>query len=78
MDWRERIEINPKVLVGKPVVRGTRLSVELILEMIAVGVSESEMLENYPGLSGQDIRACIAYAAELVASERVYPLAVGA
>ena len=76
MDWRDRIEINPKVLVGKPVVRGTRISVELILEMIAAGVSEAEILDNYPGLTAQDIRACVAYAAEIVASERVYPLSV--
>ncbi len=74
MDWRQRIEVNPKVLVGKPVVKGTRISVELVLEMIAAGVPEAEILENYPGLSSEDLRACVAYAAELVASERVYPL----
>jgi len=74
MDWRDRIEVNPKVLVGKPIVRGTRISVELVLEMIAAGVSEAEILDNYPGLSAEDIRACVAYAAEIVASERVYPL----
>lgn len=74
MDWRDRIEVNPKVLVGKPIVRGTRISVELVLEMIAAGVSKAEILDNYPGLTAEDIRACVAYAAEIVASERVYPL----
>jgi len=74
MDWRDRIEVNPKVLVGKPVVRGTRISVELVLEMIAAGVAEAEIVDNYPGLSAEDIRACVAYAAEIVASERVYLL----
>jgi len=74
MDWRDSIEVNPKVLVGEPIVRGTRISVELVLEMIAAGVSEAEILDNYPGLTAEDIRACVAYAAEIVASERVYPL----
>ena len=74
VSWKERIEINPEVLVGKPVVKGTRVSVELILEMIAAGVSEAEILDNYPGLDREDVQACVAYAAELVASERVYPL----
>lgn len=74
MDWRDRIEVNPKVLVGKPILQGTRISVELVLEMIAAGVSEAEILENYPGLTAEDIRACVAYATEIVASERVYPL----
>lgn len=74
MDWRDRIEINPKVLVGKPVIRGTRISVELVLQMMAAGVSEAEILDNYPSLSPDDLQACVAYAAELVASEEVYPL----
>lgn len=74
MDWHERIEINPRVLDGKPVVKGTRLSVELILKMVAAGVPEAEILDNYPRLSHDDLLACVAYAADLVASERVYPL----
>ena len=74
MDWRDRIEVNPEILVGKPVVRGTRISVELVLEMIAAGVAEEEILANYPALEAEDLRACVAYAAEIVSSERVYPL----
>lgn len=74
MEWQQRIEVNPKVLVGKPVVKGTRIAVAQVLEMLAAGVSESEILANYPGLRGDDLRACVAYAAEIVASEKVYPL----
>lgn len=74
MEWRQHIEVKPEVLVGKPVIRGTRLSVELILQMIAAGVSYEEILDNYPGLTQQDVQACVAYAAELVATERVFPL----
>jgi uncharacterized protein (DUF433 family) len=76
MSWRDRIELDPEVLVGKPVVRGTRLAVEFVLEMIASGVSEQEVLANYPRLTHDDILACVAYAAEAIKSERVYPLAV--
>lgn len=76
MNWRERIEVDPQVLVGKPVVRGTRLAVEFVLELIASGVSEPEILTNYPRLAHEDILACVAYAVEMVKGERVYPLAV--
>jgi uncharacterized protein (DUF433 family) len=76
MSWRDRIELDPEVLVGKPVVRGTRLAVEFVLEMIASGVSEQDVLSNYPRLTHADILACVACAAEALKSERVYPLAV--
>lgn len=75
MSWRGRIEVNPEILVGKPIVRGTRLAVEFVLDMLAGGCSEEEILRNYPGLVHDDILACVAYAAELVRSERVFPLA---
>lgn len=74
MDWREHIELNPEVLVGKPVLKGTRLSVEHVLEMLASGVSEEEILANHPRLSLDGVRACLAYASELVRAERVFPL----
>jgi uncharacterized protein (DUF433 family) len=76
MSWRERIELDPGVLVGKPVVRGTRLAVEFVLEMVASGVPEQEILSNYPRLTHDDILACVAYAAETIKGERVYPIAV--
>lgn len=68
----DRIIIDPKILVGKPVVKGTRLSVDFILELLAQGWSEAEVLRNYPGLAREDILACIEYACELMRSEKVY------
>ena len=65
----ERIEINPKVMLGKPVIRGTRIPVELILRKLAEGGREEDILDAYPRLTQQDIRAAIAYAAEVVAHE---------
>jgi len=56
----ERIEINPAVMMGKPVIRGTRITVELILHKLAEGATEAEMLEDYPHLTPEDIRAAIA------------------
>ena len=72
VDWRDRIVADPHVLVGKPVVRGTRLAVEFILELLANGWTHEEILTNYPGLTREDIQACLAYATEVVRSERVY------
>ncbi len=74
MGWQERIAIDPKVLVGKPVVKGTRLSVELVVSLLAQGWPEADILKNYPKLTVEDIRACLAYASERLSSERVYPL----
>ena len=74
MDWRPRIEVNPAVLVGKPIVRGTRLSVEHVLGMMAAGVSEAEILQNHPRLTREDILACLSYAAESLSEQRVLPL----
>jgi uncharacterized protein (DUF433 family) len=70
-----RIVLDPQVLAGKPVVRGTRLSVEFIVGLLADGWNEQEILENYPGLQREDIRACLAYARDRLASEKVYPSA---
>ena len=74
--WQDRIVIDPKVLVGKPVVKGTRLAVGFIIELLAQGWTEADILSNYPGLTGRDIQACLAYASSLLQSERVYPLAM--
>jgi uncharacterized protein (DUF433 family) len=74
MNWRDRIEVNPDVLVGKPVVRGTRLAVELILELLAAGESENELLSNYPRLTHEDILACLSYASHLAHEFSAVPL----
>ncbi len=70
----ERIEINPQVLAGKPVIKGTRISVELILRMLSQGISGEEILEEYPHLTEEDVKAALAYAAEALAVEEVLPL----
>jgi uncharacterized protein (DUF433 family) len=75
MDWRERIAVDPAILVGKPVVRGTRLAVEFIVDLLAQDWAERDILENYPGLAHDDIRACLAYASEVLKAESVYPIA---
>ena len=62
MTWEERIELNPAVLAGKPIVRGTRISVELVIERLAEGWDEQTLLDQYPSLTHADIRACLRYA----------------
>jgi uncharacterized protein (DUF433 family) len=71
--WRDRITIDPTILVGKPVVRGTRLAVEFVLELVAAGWTFDDVVANYPGLTVDDIRACVAYAREVLAEERIFP-----
>jgi len=58
VNWQERIIVDPGILVGKPVVKGTRLAVEFIIDLLAQGWSETEILRNYPGLTREDIQAC--------------------
>jgi uncharacterized protein (DUF433 family) len=65
----DRIEINPRVMMGKPVIRGTRIPVELLLRKISEGASEDDLLDAYPRLQREDIRAAIAYAADTLAHE---------
>ena len=77
MDWQGRIVADPAVLVGKPVVKGTRLAVEFIIELLAQGWSQEQILSNYPGLTVEDIAACLAYAADRLRIEKVYPAPVG-
>jgi uncharacterized protein (DUF433 family) len=72
MDWQARIEIDPGILVGKPVIKGTRLAVEFVIDLLAQGWSEADILTNYPGVTPEDIRACLAYASSVLHSEKVY------
>lgn len=72
MDWRERITSDPEVLTGKPVIDGTRLSVEHVLELLENGWSEADILDSYPHLEPADVRACLAYAREILSEERLY------
>ena len=71
MTLPEGIEINPKVMLGKPVIRGTRIPVELILRKLGEGATEQDLLDAYPNLKGEDIRAALTYAAVAVAHEEM-------
>jgi len=73
-DLLNRITVNPKVLIGKPTIRGLRISVEQILNALAAGVPEDDLLRDYPELEPDDIRAALAYAASIIAEEQVYHL----
>ena len=72
--WMDRIVIDEEILTGKPVIKGTRLAVEFIIDLLAHGWSEAEILENYPSIVLEDIRACLAYASAALHAEKVYPL----
>ena len=72
--YLERIEINPKIMVGKPIIKGTRIPVELVVRMVAQGISETEILAEYSRLELADIRASLSYAAHIVAQEDIFPL----
>lgn len=69
MTITDRIEINPKVMMGKPVIRGTRLTVELILRKLSEGAGEEDLMEAYPRLTREDIQAAIRYAADTISNE---------
>ena len=73
MEWQTRIVVDPNVLVGKPVIKGTRLAVEFIIDLLAQGWTESDILSNYPGLTHEDILACLAYASARLHDEKVFP-----
>ena len=72
MDWRDRIVADPNVLVGKPVVKGTRISVELVMDLLAGGYTPEQILRQYDHLALDDIHACAAYAREVIHSERMF------
>lgn len=74
MPLSERIVIDPDVLSGKPVIRGTRLAVEFILELLAAGQTEQDILESYPGLTHLDILACFSYASHLASEYKGFPI----
>ena len=72
-NWTDQIVIDEAILTGKPVIKGTRLAVEFIINLLAHGWSEAEILENFPGIVVEDIRACLAYASATLHAEKVYP-----
>ncbi|WP_353686773.1 DUF433 domain-containing protein [Thermodesulfovibrio sp. 3462-1] len=74
MKYRDRIEINPEILVGKPIIKGTRISVEFILEFLANGWDIEKILKNYPQLTKKDIIAAIEYSLEILKEEKIYAI----
>ena len=75
MTEHPRITLDPDVLAGKPVIRGTRLSVEFVIGLMVDGWGEGDILANYPGIVHDDIIACLAYARDALSSEKVFPSA---
>ena len=74
MELLERIVIDPEVMVGKPIIKGTRIPVDLIVRLMAQGMSFEGILEDYPHLTKEDIQTALAYVADVVGQEEVFPL----
>lgn len=74
IDWRDQIVCDPQVLGGKPVLKGTRLSVDFVLSLLAAGWEKEDLYKNYPNLTADRLRAVLAYAADTFQHERIYPL----
>ena len=70
----DRVVLDPKVMLGKPVIRGTRIPVEVLVRMVAQRIPEADILREYPRLEAEDIQAALVYAAHVVANEEVFPL----
>jgi uncharacterized protein (DUF433 family) len=70
----KHIEINPKILLGKPIIRGTRIPVELVVKLVAQGWKNEEILKEYPALKEEDIRAALFYAEKVLEEEEVFSL----
>ncbi len=74
MNWRERIIVDPKILVGKPIVKGTRISVDFVIDLLARGWTADRIVVEYDHLTQDDVRACLSYASEILKSEQVFLL----
>jgi uncharacterized protein (DUF433 family) len=72
----ERIVVNPKIMGGKPIVKGTRITVEQVLKMLAQGLTTKEILKDYPHISKDDVAAVLLYAAKVASEEEIYPVTV--
>jgi uncharacterized protein (DUF433 family) len=74
--YHDLIEVNPKIMMGKPVIKGTRLTVEMILESLGAGETMENLLVSYPRLTHQAIQAALSFAAEALKGEKIYPIAI--
>lgn len=72
MTWQDRIVIDPAILTGKPTVKGTRIAVEFVIDLLARGWTTDDVIREYDHLGAEDVQACLAYASEMLQSERVY------
>lgn len=75
MNWQDHITVDPAVLTGKPVVKGTRLAVGFVVGLLGQGWAVADIFRNYPGLTQDDIAACLIYASEILQSDKTYPAA---
>jgi len=73
-EWKDRITVDSSILAGKPIIRGTRIAVEFIMDLLSNGWATEKILKNYPQLEKEDITAVLKYATELLKEEKVYPL----
>ena len=73
MSWRDRIVLDPAILTGKPTIKGTRIAVEFVVDLLGRGWTTEDILREYDHLNQEDIQACLAYASDVLQSERVYP-----
>jgi len=73
-NWKDKIAVDPNILAGKPIIKGTRIAVEFILDLLANDWTVENILENYPQLKKEDITAVLKYATEILKEEKVYPL----
>ena len=76
MDISQHIELNPKIMTGKPVIKGTRITVELILEKLSAGETEEDIIEAHPHLTNNDIKAALAFTAQSLKVEKIYPIVI--
>ena len=74
MNWQDRITVDANVLVGKPIIKGTRMSVEFVVDLLGRGWTVEQILQEYDHLTAADVQACFAYASDVLKSERVYLL----
>jgi uncharacterized protein (DUF433 family) len=74
MTWQERITIDPSILVGKPIIKGTRISVEFVIDLLGRGWATADVLREYDHLKPEDVQACLAYASDVLKSEEVHLL----
>lgn len=72
MDWKKYIHSDPEILMGKPVVKGTRLAIDFLVGLFAAGWTEQQVLENYPSLTSESLRAVFAYVAEVMRDETLF------